>query len=99
MIERMGLDAFLAAEVALVKTRPIPMKLADSLGIDRERLTPHEVRILVLVAQGLTRAEIAEVLGRSPQTVKSHLSHIYRKLDVRNKAQALAVATERGYLG
>ena len=58
----------------------------------------HEVRILFLCAQGLTRQEIADALGCSIETVKSHLRNTYRKLGARNRAHALALATERGYL-
>ncbi len=99
MIARMGLGAFLEAELAAVKTRPVPMQLADRFAKPEARLTPHDVRILVLRAQGLTRKEVADVLGCSPETVKSHLHTTYDKLGgARNIAHALALATEKGYL-
>ncbi len=101
MIERMGLEAFLAAEVAAVRTRPVPMRLAKNMGKDygRARLTAHEVRILALHAQGLRRYEVAEALHVSDETIKSHLKLVHQKLGTRNIPHALAVATERGYLG
>ena len=52
-------------------------------------LTPAERRILELVATGLSNAEIAHELFVVEQTVKYHLSHIYRKLGVRNRVGAV----------
>lgn len=55
-----------------------------------ERLTPQERVVLRLVAEGLTNQEIANNLCLSIKTVKSHLSNIFGKLDVHNRAQAVA---------
>ena len=52
-------------------------------------LTPAERRILEFVATGLSNAEIAAQLFVVEQTVKYHLSHIYRKLGVRNRVGAV----------
>jgi DNA-binding NarL/FixJ family response regulator len=51
-------------------------------------LTEREVEVLVLVAEGYSNAELARRLWVTPQTVKFHLSNIYRKLDVSNRTQA-----------
>jgi DNA-binding NarL/FixJ family response regulator len=51
-------------------------------------LTEREVEVLVLVAEGHSNAELARRLWVTPQTVKFHLSNIYRKLDVSNRTQA-----------
>jgi two-component system, NarL family, response regulator LiaR len=51
-------------------------------------LTGREQEILVLVAQGHTNGDLARILHVAPQTVKYHLSNIYRKLDVANRTQA-----------
>lgn len=58
-------------------------------GIDR--LTNQELTILQLVSEGYTNSEIADKLCLSVKTVKSHLSHIFGKLDVSNRAQAASV--------
>jgi len=59
-------------------------------------LTEREGEVLVLLARGLTTAEIGEQLGVSPNTVKSHVRSLYARLEARNRVQALAVARERG---
>ena len=50
-----------------------------------EQLTPHELQIAVLVAQGMTNREAAGALFLSPKTIEYHLGQIYRKLDVRGR--------------
>lgn len=57
-------------------------------------LSEREVEVLQLFAEGLSNQEIAERLIISLGTVKAHSSHIYQKLDVRNRAQAVMVARE-----
>jgi DNA-binding NarL/FixJ family response regulator len=62
------------------------------------QLTGREQEVLRLVARGLTTREIAERIGLSPNTVKSHARSLFTKLGAHNRVQALAVATERGLL-
>jgi DNA-binding CsgD family transcriptional regulator len=57
-----------------------------------EPLTAREIEILALVASGLSNEGIAERLVVSPNTVKTHLSHVYAKLDVRSRTGAVARA-------
>lgn len=59
-------------------------------------LTPREREVLDLMARGLSNAEIAERLFISPKTVRNHGTHIYRKLDVDRRAQAIVEAREAG---
>lgn len=63
-----------------------------------DTLTPREVEVLALVAQGHTNKEAARVLFLSEATVKTHLLHIYAKLGVRDRAAAVAVAYRTGLL-
>jgi DNA-binding response OmpR family regulator len=56
------------------------------------RLTAREREILVLLADGLVPAQIASVLGITPKTVATHVEHIYAKLGVHTRAQAVASA-------
>lgn len=58
-------------------------------------LTPREQEILGWVALGLGNAEIGRRLWLSPHTVRTHLEHVYRKLGVRTRTQAAAVASGR----
>ncbi len=62
------------------------------------RLTPREQEILHLLAAGLSNREMAGRLVVAESTLKRHLSNLYHKLDVHNRAQALAAARERRLL-
>jgi DNA-binding NarL/FixJ family response regulator len=59
-------------------------------------LTPREVEVLALVAQGLQNAEIAARLFLSQRTVEHHVAAILRKLDVRTRGQAGVKAARLG---
>jgi DNA-binding NarL/FixJ family response regulator len=59
-------------------------------------LTTRELDVLLLVADGLSNAEIADRLFLSPRTVDSHVAAILRKLDVPSRARAVARATADG---
>ncbi|MFB0528042.1 MAG: response regulator [bacterium] len=67
-------------------------------GTERGSLTKREVRVLKLVASGNTNKEIAKKLFMSEKTVKNHLNHIYRKLGVKNRAQAVVEGLKRDYI-
>jgi DNA-binding NarL/FixJ family response regulator len=62
-------------------------------------LSPREQEVLELVATGATNREIAERLHLSPHTVKEHTSALYRKLEARNRADAVLRAQRLGILG
>jgi DNA-binding NarL/FixJ family response regulator len=78
----------LIAEFA-ARARPVPAPELD-------RLTPREWEVLLLVAGGLTNAEIAERLCLAGQTVKSHVSSLLFKLELRDRVQAVILAYESG---
>jgi DNA-binding NarL/FixJ family response regulator len=59
-------------------------------------LTPREVEVLQLIAEGLTNTEIAERLVVSAATVKSHVNHIFSKIGARDRAQAVVYAYANG---
>jgi predicted ATPase/DNA-binding CsgD family transcriptional regulator len=60
-----------------------------------ESLTPTEVKVVALVSEGLTNAEVGERMFISRGTVKTHLAHIFKKLDVHSRAQLTAHAIGR----
>lgn len=61
-------------------------------------LTPHQKEILQQVEQGLTNKEIALALNCSIQNIEKHLAKIYRSLKASNRAQAVSIAKDRGWL-
>jgi DNA-binding NarL/FixJ family response regulator len=61
-----------------------------------EELTPREREVLALVGQGLSNAEIAEMLVLSPLTAKTHVARLFMKLGARDRAQLVVLAYETG---
>lgn len=84
-----AVDSFLrsAREAAAPKAR------STSRGPE---LTPRELEVLRLVAEGQTNREIADRLVLSERTVSRHITNIYQKLNLRSKAEATAYAIHRG---
>jgi DNA-binding NarL/FixJ family response regulator len=58
-----------------------------------EPLTPQEIRIATLAAEGLPNREIGAALFLSPKTVEHHLSTVYRKRGLRSRAQLARLFT------
>ena len=65
-------------------------------GVARVQLTPKEMATLRLLAQGKTNQEIASDLNVSERTVKTHLAHLFEKLGVTSRVEAVRVAARRG---
>ena len=71
---------------------------ASEDSTDRPNLSDRESEILQLVARGYSHADIAEALGISNNTVITHIRHIYRKLDVHSRSEAVYEAANLGLL-
>ena len=63
-----------------------------------EELTERELDVLHLIARGLSNIEIGQELYISDTTVKTHITHILQKLDLRDRVQAVVMAYESGLL-
>ncbi|MFI9326621.1 response regulator [Kitasatospora sp. NPDC052868] len=89
-----------AAEGRTVLSPAIAARLVSRVRSPRSAaLSAREGEILRLVAKGTSNREMAAVLFISEATVKSHLTHIYGKLGVKDRAAAVATAYDRGILG
>ena len=91
-------DALLAPSVtrrliAEIAARPTTVN-EPSHALDD--LTERELEVLTQLARGLSNAEMADALFVSETTIKTHVSHILTKLDLRDRVQAVAVAYESG---
>ncbi|MGH8827627.1 MAG: response regulator [Jiangellaceae bacterium] len=73
-------------------------RLLDRMRAPSPALTRREMEVLQLVADGLSNIEISRRLFLSEATVKSHLVHVYTKLDVDSRTAAVATAAARGLI-
>ncbi|MEZ0106922.1 DNA-binding NarL/FixJ family response regulator [Catenulispora sp. EB89] len=98
-------DALLAPSITRRLVEKFAAPAADSAGTpprtpavhrDLAALTPRELEILTLLGRGLSNTELAAHLVLSEATVKTHVAHIFTKLSLRDRAQAVVVAYETG---
>jgi two-component system NarL family response regulator len=89
------LDAIRAVHAG---ARRIPPAVASRLAerLPRSELTPRELDVMQLIAQGQTNRDIARALDLSEGTVKGYIHSIFGKLGVTHRAEAVATAVRRG---
>lgn len=89
-----GITRKLLERISLMSRARIP----GAAPIHSDGLTAREVEILVGIANGASSRELAAKLFVSESTVKSHLRTIYRKINVRDRSQAVAYAIRKGFV-
>lgn len=99
ILKDISADALVACIRAVLRGRTYlapsaAAKLAER--VTQVQLTPRELAALRHLADGQSNKEIAASLGISERTVKSHLAHLFEKLGVTSRTEAVRVATRRG---
>ena len=91
-------EALLAPSITrrLVERYVRPAPVGEGVRQELASLTAREREVLALVGRGLSNGELAAQLHLSEATVKSHLVHVFSKLGLRDRAQAVVVAYETG---
>ncbi len=85
--------------VAAVLEEVRALSMSGGPALPAGDLTPRELEVMALVAEGHTNKEVAEACSLSPNTVKSHMRKILEKLQLRNRAQVAAWAARHGMIG
>tara|TARA_R110000868_G_scaffold259361_1_gene517131 strand:+ start:34443 stop:34859 length:417 start_codon:yes stop_codon:yes gene_type:complete len=86
-----GLGLWVGQKLTSPKQKPTQFK-KNAKALDYLGISDREIEVLELVAQGLSNKEIAEKLFVSINTVKTHLSKLYEKLEVSRRTQAVEKA-------
>jgi DNA-binding NarL/FixJ family response regulator len=92
-----AIDRVLAGEIFLpaemeIEAQSDPDQDAETLAVKLSTLTPQQVRVLMMLSQGLLNKQIAFELSVSEATVKAHVSAILTKLGVESRTQAVILA-------
>lgn len=84
--------------VPQARERPIPLPVASRAPGSENVLTPRELEVLRLMAEGLSSKEIGEQLFISPRTASTHVANIFGKLSVDNRAAAVSAGFRLGLI-
>jgi DNA-binding NarL/FixJ family response regulator len=77
---------------------PLPSTSTRPRQVDPCPMSSREVDVLRRLAKGMVYKQIASELGLSTSTIRTHLHNIYGKLGAMDRAQAVLIATERGWI-
>ena len=101
----LGLKLTKTKETVIVREVPVeiqvPVRANEPFTVNSARLaelgiTPRELEILQAIAEGLSNREIADKLFVSENTVKTHSSRLFEKLNAKRRTQAVQIAKEAG---
>ena len=96
-----GIRAVAAGETVLapsIAAKLVSRVRADASSVAQPSLSPRELQVLRLVAEGRSNPEIARALFIGEATVKTHLLHVFEKLEVNDRTRAVTRAMELGLL-
>lgn len=82
-----------AAPASAAPAPPIPLDEGEG-----KKLSARETEILQLIAKGVSNSEAATMLNLSKATIRTHLEHIYRKLEVTNRVEAVTEGLRKGLI-
>jgi two-component system, NarL family, response regulator LiaR len=97
----LGLKLTRPKETVVIKEVQVPTGgpfVQNTARIEALGLTPRELEILQLIASGLSNREIASQLFVSENTVKTHSSRVFDKLNARRRTQAVQIAKQQGLI-
>ena len=97
-LARRLLQHFKVPESADAPIEEAPLPPGNRVEAETRPLTVREIEILRLVAKGLTNNEAAGVLTLSRATIRTHLEHIYQKLEVSNRVEAVTEGLRKGLI-
>jgi two-component system, NarL family, response regulator len=83
-------------ELVMAGRARLPTEVQLKLDDGRQRLTSRELEVLTLLVSGSSNKEISNALGISAGTVNTHVTNVFSKLGVNDRAQAASVAVQRG---
>jgi DNA-binding NarL/FixJ family response regulator len=87
-----------ASGASVLDEQALAMLATSWRDVEQPALSMRELEVLTLLASGSSNAEIASQLYVSTETIKTHVAHLLRKLDVPNRAQAVRKAERIGLL-
>ena len=103
----LGLKLTRTKETVVIKEVPVPVEVPvhtpgpfvmNAARLEQLGITPRELEILEAIAAGLSTREIAEKLFVSENTVKTHSSRLFDKLNAKRRTQAVQIAKEAGLI-
>jgi DNA-binding CsgD family transcriptional regulator len=95
---RLGSSPLMERAERLARRARIRVTVPSTRGAGGSQLTPREVEVLQLLAEGRTNPQIAQQLFISPKTVGIHVQRVLEKLDAHTRGEAVAHARRRGML-